>query len=731
MSESTKRQGVLHYIPKHIQLLTVLGVGILLVMIAVFVFITYAKPVKTNQQLKTEADSLLRNESGGSHVVNMKTITSELGFTLQYDANSLDSRAEVTDPTSTDSYVKGEDFTGEDVAKTRPYSLVKLTAKDDKSIAAQPEFNILTNIRKDHLRATMARPEYQGKSKLDVWVAVVTKNQVDAGYKVTSSTTLVVNGVTYTVIDFMYDSQQQYGIASANSNRYYLTVQNDRAYQVTILNINSETEKRQIPLLEEVLKTISYPQPDAAKFSGLSGEAHARLTASTLPQDNIKTPAGSIDEERLYTVVAKNQPAVVRIGASRCGTIRINFPDGTNAGIENVCNGGIGSGSFISSDGYIATNGHVTRVLLADMVNGYINTAKDYTQLKSRVAELTKYLVKLGVLTPEKKAALEQGIDSRDNKVLGLLSTIGKVFPSNVLSIENDTYHYAVQLGNEPMRVKDDLSAFIYTKTVIEASFIAADYYEGASAAVFSQDVIESGKSDVSILKVEGGPYPAVTLGSIDSVHRGDKLIALGFPSFVDGGVHTTQKYTVPSATSGSVISLLSDASAGGSGHKFITTTVPIAHGNSGGPAFNEKGEVVGINTYGAINCADQKCFGNGTARDIEDLKKLAEENNVKISSSSNVSEEWNKGLTAFREADYGTAATSFDKGVHLYPANYLAAQLGSIATENAPSLFRISQSDMPRMLLLVGIVAMTWAVLGCVIAGIVHVVRGQRRAHG
>lgn len=726
MRERMKKPTVLHHVPKHIFWFTGLGVVVLIGMVFTFAILTYTKPVKTSEALKAEAQSTL---TGATTVQksDVKTIQSDLGFSLQYDTNTLDAHGQTTDPSSTDRYVSGEDFTGDELSKTRSYSIVKLTVKSDAtSYVSAPEMVVLTNIRKNHLQEQMNLPANKGKSKLAVWVETMTASQEANGYKMTNTTTTSINAVEYTVVDFVYDSSHQYGVASETVDRYYLTVQNDRAYEVAIHNINSETEKQQIPLFEQALQTVTYSQPDTSKLSRISGSV---VLASTLPTDNIKTPAGSINEDTLYSIVAKNQPAIVRIGTMRCGTLVVSFPDATSAKVNDVCNGGIGSGSFISSDGYIATNGHVTRVLMADMVNGYIGFSSDFNQLTSRSSELLGFLVKLGKISEAQKSAFMQALSNKDAEALSVITSIGSAFPSDSLSITNDNYTYAIQTSNEPMRLKgDDEAAFTYSKTVIPAKFIAANFYEGSSEAALSSDVLASGKSDVSILKVNGGPYPTVTLGSLNSVAEGDKLVALGYPAFVDKGLQTKQAYTVPSATSGRVLSVASDESRGGTGHKFIYTTVPIAHGNSGGPSFDANGNVVGLNTYSQIQCASGDCFGNGIIRDIADVKKLAKDNDVTISSTSEVNDKWSKGLESFQAEKYGDAASYFDASQRLYPANYLAVQLGDIATENAPSLFRIAQNDVPRLILFYAILVVGMAVVGCIVLAVIFMIRGHRR---
>lgn len=108
------------------------------------------------------------------------------------------------------------------------------------------------------------------------------------------------------------------------------------------------------------------------------------------------------------------------------------------------------------------------------------------------------------------------------------------------------------------------------------------------------------------------GAFPVVTLGSVNSVKPGDRVVAVGYPAFVDGGLMTEKHKTVPAVTRGKV-NYIGPASSYSS-YILIQTSVPIAGGNSGGPAFNDDGEQIGLNTYGQIMCADQQCFGDGTA---------------------------------------------------------------------------------------------------------------------
>ena len=92
-------------------------------------------------------------------------------------------------------------------------------------------------------------------------------------------------------------------------------------------------------------------------------------------------------------------------------------------------------------------------------------------------------------------------------------------------------------------------------------------------------------KTDLALLKAkEGSDYPYVSFAS-QSPRVGDWVIAVGNPFGLGGTV-----------TAGIVSARGRDIGAGPY-DDFLQIDAPVNHGNSGGPAFNSQGEVVGINT--------------------------------------------------------------------------------------------------------------------------------------
>jgi serine protease Do len=92
-------------------------------------------------------------------------------------------------------------------------------------------------------------------------------------------------------------------------------------------------------------------------------------------------------------------------------------------------------------------------------------------------------------------------------------------------------------------------------------------------------------KSDIAVLKVtEGGNFPYVKFAPV-TPRVGDWVVAIGNPFGLGGTV-----------TSGIVSARGRDIGAGPY-DDFLQIDAPINKGNSGGPTFNLRGEVVGVNT--------------------------------------------------------------------------------------------------------------------------------------
>lgn len=91
--------------------------------------------------------------------------------------------------------------------------------------------------------------------------------------------------------------------------------------------------------------------------------------------------------------------------------------------------------------------------------------------------------------------------------------------------------------------------------------------------------------TDIAVLKIDAKDLPTVKLDAADDVKVGEWVVAIGSPYGFDNSV-----------TAG-IVSAKSRTMPGESYVPFIQTDVAVNPGNSGGPLFNMKGEVVGINS--------------------------------------------------------------------------------------------------------------------------------------
>ena len=124
--------------------------------------------------------------------------------------------------------------------------------------------------------------------------------------------------------------------------------------------------------------------------------------------------------------------------------------------------------------------------------------------------------------------------------------------------------------------------------------------------------------NDLAVLKVEGENLPCVTIGSSTDLLVGDQVVAIG-------NVLST---FASSLTVGYVSGVDRVVDTQGVAMNMIQTDVAINSGNSGGPLFNMKGEVVGITTakFSGQSTSGVSIEGIGFAIPIDDVTGMVED---------------------------------------------------------------------------------------------------------
>lgn len=116
----------------------------------------------------------------------------------------------------------------------------------------------------------------------------------------------------------------------------------------------------------------------------------------------------------------------------------------------------------------------------------------------------------------------------------------------------------------------------------------------------FSPSLAERG-DDVAVLHIERHDLPVLELGNSEAVHIQDPIWVIGYPAVAStsdemiGGWLSQESDLEPTVSSGSISAIKRNIA----NVPVFQTDAPIYQGNSGGPAVNRRGEVIGLATWG------------------------------------------------------------------------------------------------------------------------------------
>lgn len=283
----------------------------------------------------------------------------------------------------------------------------------------------------------------------------------------------------------------------------------------------------------------------------------------------------------------------------------------------------LGSGFILNDQGYVATNCHVI-----DLVQDEDQTRKGFaiqiiTELANNFAASLSKSLNVALSDEEKKYILE-----------GLATYY---ISTNSLQVDKIEKEYAVRFG-------------------IDVSGIKLEQVKPASVVTKGQAI--PGK-DVAILKIEAKDIPTVLLGDENSTQTGDQIFVLGFPG--NATFHPAlgkESVFVPTLTRG-IVSAIKTAKTE---WNLYQIDAAVDHGNSGGPVFNEKGEVVGLATFGTIDMSNGETKQNyNFFVPVSILKEFMTQVNIK-NETSEITKEFNKGLQDFEKERYKSALATFLK---------------------------------------------------------------------
>jgi hypothetical protein len=102
---------------------------------------------------------------------------------------------------------------------------------------------------------------------------------------------------------------------------------------------------------------------------------------------------------------------------------------------------------------------------------------------------------------------------------------------------------------------------------------------------------------------------------------------------------------------------------------RVIQTDAAISWGNSGGPAFSLRGEVIGAATFVSLTFeGDQAVQGFNFLIPVETVHEFAREIGLTPMAESSFTREWERALIAFFRDDYGSAVRYLDAADRVMP---------------------------------------------------------------
>ena len=171
---------------------------------------------------------------------------------------------------------------------------------------------------------------------------------------------------------------------------------------------------------------------------------------------------------------------------------------------------------------------------------------------------------------------------------------------------------------------------------------------------------------DVAILKLPGKKeYPTIRIGDDKKMRVGDQVYALGYPGVATFHPLISEESIAEATLTRGIVSAKKHMLGG---WQVLQADVAITHGNSGGPVFNDKGEAIGLATFGSADEErGQEVQGMNFIVPTTVVQEFIKEAKIQPK-MSNVSLLFEEGLQFYDKGWYVKALTRFKEVEKLNP---------------------------------------------------------------
>src|SRR6266478_4555496 len=317
--------------------------------------------------------------------------------------------------------------------------------------------------------------------------------------------------------------------------------------------------------------------------------------------------AEAATESELQLAVFRAKPAVVMIAVRIGATATVRCGSGATVAIRPGAIGELGSGAIIHPDGWIVTNGHVVQPYQEGADSGFAVELLENAVASACAPELE------GLPGPARAQGIRALAATSENRrglnverSLEVHLSNGKAYPAEVRFYSPPAYAIV-----------------------------------GTTTDTSGKEKKEHGR-DVAILKIEDRELPLFRLARHSTdLHLGQTLFVIGYPGVVVSHelLSRATQYE-PSITTGRVSGFKQDIG----GQRVIQTDAAIIQGNSGGPVFDDRGDVVGAATFTSLQ-GDQVVQGFNFMIPVETIHTAAQAAGVSPVGESGFTRLWNRGV--------------------------------------------------------------------------------------